>query len=86
MSNAIAIIVWEGEETYYYIEPDKYYYKVQARTNIISRGWGHQNAWEPSLNEDPEDLALNSRRPQIAIRDFCRDCSLGTCYFPCTFP
>ena len=71
MSNEIAIIVWEGEETYF--DPAPYigkYYIVQARVNIISRGWENQNAWEPNLNKEPEELSRNSRRPQIAIRDY----------------
>ena len=74
MSNEIAIIVWEGKETYCYINPisffREYYYMVQARVNIISKGWENPDAWEPSLNKEPEDLSLDSRRPQIAIRDY----------------
>ena len=69
MSNDIAIIVWEGKETYFH-EFVGEYYMVQARANIISKGWGHPDAWEPSLNKEPEDLSVDSRHPQIAIRDY----------------
>ena len=73
MSNEIAIIVWEGEKTYNNPYDPSFigdYYRVQARTNIIFRGWGNPNAWEPSLNKEPEDLSLKSRRPQIAVTDY----------------
>ena len=71
MSNAIAIIVWEGKETYdsSYNYSGKYHI-VQARVNLILKGWEQQDAWEPSLNKEPEDLSLDSRNPQIAICDY----------------
>ena len=59
MSNGVAIVVWEGKETYdYYLEPYYVgkYYIVQARVNNILKGWGHPDAWEPSLNKEPEDF------------------------------
>ena len=65
MSNEIAIIVWEGKET----SPD--FYLLQTRVNISLKGWEHQDAWEPSLNKEPEVLFLNnSKNPQIAVRDY----------------
>ena len=71
MSNQMAIIIWEGEETYF--NPAEFwgkYYNVQARVNIISKGWERSDAWEPNLNKEPEDLSLDSRRPQIAVLDY----------------
>ena len=71
MSNEMAIIVWNGKETYFNLYPyPGEYYIVQARVNLILKGWEQQDAWEPSLDKEPEDLSLDSRNPQIAICDY----------------
>ena len=85
MSNDVAIIIWEGEEitsaSYAsYIPTFSISSIVQTRVNIISKGWGNQDAWEPSLNKEPEELSLSKDikfqnpgmkiNPQIAISDY----------------
>ena len=86
MSTLGAIIVWEGKETYSDPNPDVgEFYIVQTRVNIISKGWENQDAWEPSLNKEPEDLSLDSRNPQIAIRDYEGIAVWGT-YYPSIRP